>query len=60
MQLLSAQHSHFMGALMACDTTTQHAMMIDYRAQLHAVHTVLGQLCVAIDKQSDETGPLQS
>lgn len=59
-ELLSAQYSLLVGSMMACDLNTQYAMMIDYRAQLHAVHTVLGQLCVAIDKQSDETGPLQS
>jgi hypothetical protein len=50
MQLLSSQHSRLMGALMACDPHTQRTMMLEYRDQLHAVHSVLTKLCVVIDR----------
>jgi hypothetical protein len=49
-QRLGSRHSHFMGALMACDQDTQRAMMLAYRDQLHAIHVVLSHLCVVIDK----------
>ena len=55
MQVLSAQHSRLMGALMACDANTQRSMMTEYRDQLHAVHSVLSRLCVAIDRHGQES-----
>ena len=51
MQALSAQHSRLMGALLACDANTQRSMMLEYRDQLHAVHSVISKLCVVIDRQ---------
>lgn len=49
-QSLSTQHSRFVGAMMACDSGTQRTMMLEYRDQLHAVHSVLSRLCVVIDR----------
>ncbi|MGD9841859.1 MAG: hypothetical protein AB7F79_02870 [Steroidobacteraceae bacterium] len=49
-KILSGQHSRLMGALMACDASTQRTMIIEYRDQLHAVHSVLSRLCVAIER----------
>ncbi|MGC3981042.1 MAG: hypothetical protein QM808_07285 [Steroidobacteraceae bacterium] len=54
MQVLMTQHSRLMGALMACDATTQRTMMLEYRDQLHAVHSVLTRLCVVIDRHGDD------
>lgn len=56
MQALSAQHSRFLGALLACDVTTQRAMMMEYRDQLHALHSVLSKLCVIIDRHGQDAG----
>jgi hypothetical protein len=56
MQVLSSQHSRLMGALMACDANTQRAMMLEYRDQLHSVHSVLSKLCVVIDRHGQEAG----
>jgi len=53
-ELLSAQYSLLVGSMMACDLNTQYAMMIDYRAQLYAVHKALSQLCAEMDKRGDE------
>lgn len=55
MQALSAQHSRLMGALMACDANTQRSMMLEYRDQLHAVHSVISRLCVVIDRHGQES-----
>lgn len=55
MQTLSAQHSRLMGALMACDANTQRATMLEYRDQLHAVHSVLSRLCMVIDRHAQES-----
>ncbi len=55
MQVLSAQHSRLMGALMACDATTQRITMLEYRDQLHAVHSVLSRLCMVIDRHAQES-----
>jgi len=57
-QHLAGQHSRLMGALMACDANTQRVMLIEYRDQLHAVHTVLSRLCVVIDRQGDDPDQL--
>ena len=54
MQTLSAQHSRLMGALMACDANTQRAVMLEYRDQLHAVHSILSRLCVVIDRHGQD------
>ncbi len=55
-QALSSQYTRFMGALMACDASTQRAMMLEYRDQLHAVHSVLSRLCVVIDRNGNDSG----
>jgi hypothetical protein len=55
MHVLSAQHSRLMGALMACDANTQKSMMLEYRDQLHAVHSILSKLCVVIDRHGQDS-----
>lgn len=52
---LSEQHSRFLGALMACDTATQQAMMLEYRDQLYSVHAVLAKLRLLLDRHCEES-----
>ena len=53
LSLLTAQHSRLMGALMACDAATQRGMMLEYRDQLHVVHSILSKLCMILDRYGD-------
>lgn len=55
MRGLSEQHSRFIGALMACDMTTQQAMMLEYRDRLHAVHTIIAKLRMLLERFGDES-----
>jgi hypothetical protein len=55
MRGLSEQHSRFIGALMACDTATQQAMMLEYRDQLHAVHAIIAKLRMLLERFCDES-----
>ncbi|HEX2584903.1 MAG TPA: hypothetical protein VHL14_07215 [Steroidobacteraceae bacterium] len=54
MRALTEQHSRFIGALMACDLATQQAMMMEYREQLHTVHTIIAKLRMLLERFSDE------
>lgn len=53
MQMMSAHHSRFLGALMACDAVTQRTMMMEYRDQLHEVHSILSKICLILDRYGD-------
>jgi len=54
MRSLSEQHSRFIGALMACDIATQQTMMMEYREQLHTIHTIIAKLRMLLERFSDE------
>jgi len=54
MRALTDQHSRFLGALMACDIATQQAMMMEYREQLHTIHTIIARLRMLLERFSDE------
>jgi hypothetical protein len=50
---LSERHSRFVGALMACDIATQQAMLLEYRDQLHSVHTIIAKLRMVLERFHD-------
>lgn len=57
MRLLSEMHTRFLGALMACDSTTQQNTLMEYREQLYSVHSVLAKLRIMLEKHCEDTEP---
>ena len=51
---LSEHHSRLVGALLACERHVQYAMLVEYREQLHLIHTTIAKIRILLERANDD------